>query len=333
MAQGVTYTKFYETNTLGDMPTTSDRTWSQGFTVQNGTLEFLTLRYDITFGATPVAAADLTSIFSSVRVIVNGTVVHDFVAGTASQAAATASQYSYALNKMGGRAVEVADEGAPETREGYINIPLGVTLNSQGQNRIECIVVYNATGTGATPASGSLEWWGRYNSGTVNGQMLVPSTTFQHSADAIEQVIVRCPTLLPAGASISALLVLNDDVQDNIGTQGIRINSLSNFGIEPDQWRMINGDLMNGVEFNAGSTDPQNKLQFAQGLDGALLIPVFNLTPGDVSITVSNGAAATTRRYFPVITYPVGGKAGVEQKQQATVVGSSSRAILGNDLQ
>ena len=329
----VTWTKFYEPNTTGDMPTTSARNWSQGFTVQNGTLEFLTLRYDLTFAATPINAADLTSIVSSLRVIVNGTVMHDFVAGTATNLNATASQYSYALNKMGGRAVEVADESAPETRQGYINIPLGVTLNSQGQNRIECIVGWNATVAGGTIASGSLEWWGRYNSGTVNGQILAASTTFQHSASSIEQVIVRCPTLLPAGASISGLLVLNDDVADNIGSEGIRINALSNFGIQPDQWRMVNSDLMNGVEFNSGSTLGTNQLQYAQGVAGALLIPVFNLTLGDVTVTVSNGAAATTRRYFPVITYPVGGKQGVEQKQQATVVGSSSRAILGNDLQ
>jgi hypothetical protein len=329
----VTWTKFYETNTVGDMPTTTARNWSQGFSLQNGTLEFLTLRYDLTFGATPVAAADLTSIISSLRVIVNGSVMHDFVAGTAANTSATASQYSYALNKMGGRAVEVADEGDATTRQGYINIPLGVTLNSQGQNRIECIVGWNATGTGATITSGSLEWWGRYNSGTVNGQILAASTTYQHSAASIEQVIVRCPTLLPAGATISGLLVLNDDVQDNIGSEGIRINSLSNFGIQPDQWRMVNSDLLNGVEFNAGSTVVENNLTYAQGLAGALLIPVFNLTLGDVTVTVSNGADATTRRYFPVITYPVGGKQGVEQKQQATVVGSSSRAILGNDLQ
>lgn len=329
----VTWTKFYETSTEGDMPSTTANNWSQGFSCQNGTLEFLTLRYDLTFDATPVSASDLTSIISSLRVIVNGTVMHDFVAGSADSGSATASQYSYALNKMGGRAVEVADESAPTTREGYVNIPLGVTLNSQGQNRIECIVGWAETATGAINPTGSLEWWGRYNSGTVNGQMLASSTTFQHSASSIEQVIVRCPTLLPAGAKISGLLVLNDDVQDNIGSEGIRINALSNFGIQPDQWRMINSDLLNGVEFNAGSTSATNELQYSQGLAGALLIPVFDLTLGDISITVSNGSDATTRRYFPVITYPVGGKAGVEQKQQATVVGSSSRAILGNDLQ
>ena len=274
----VTWTKFYETTTTGDMPTTAAVNWSQGFTCQNGTLEFLTLRYDCTFDATPVTLADLTTIIGSLRVIVNGTVMHDFVAGTAANTATTASQYSYALNKMGGRAVEVCDENAAVTREGYINIPLGVTLNSQGQNRIECIVGWNATAAGGTIASGKLEWWGRYNSGTVNGQMLASSTTFQHSADAIEQVIVRCPTLLPAGASISGLLVLNDDVADNIGSQGIRINALSNFGIEPDQWRMVNSDLLNGVQFNAGSTNVNNQLQYAQGVAGALLIPVFNLS-------------------------------------------------------
>jgi len=326
----VMWTKFYETSTTGDMPTTAANTWSQGFTAQNGTLEFLTLRYDLTFADNPVAASDITSVISSVRVIVNGSVQHDFIAGFASNANQEASQYSYMLNKTGGRSVEVSDAADATARVGFINIPLGAVLNSQGQNRIECIVGWAATGAGATIASGKLEWWGRYNDATQTGQILGSSTTFQHSLNAQEQVIVRCPTLLPSGAKISGLLVLNDDNSDGMGTQGLRINSLSNFGLTPAQWRMINGDLMNGVEFNAGSAG--DSLTYLQGVDGSLLIPVFDLTLGDIAITVDN-TAATTRRYFPVITYPVGQKAAEMQRQTQRVAGSSSKAILSNDLQ
>lgn len=329
----VMWTKFYETSLNSDAPTTSANTWSQGFTAQNGTLEFLTLRYDVAFADNPVAASDLTAVISSVRIIVNGSVQHDFIAGFADDANDSASQYSYTLNKIGGRAVEVAEGADPTTRVGFINIPLGTVLNSQGQNRIECIVGWAETGTGATPTTTKLEWWGRYNDATQTGQILASSTTFQHSASAQEQVIVRCPTLLPAGAKISGLLILNDSNADEMSSQGVRINALSNFGLTPAQWRMVNGDLMNGVEFNAGSTSVTNSLTFKQGVDGSLLIPVFDLSLGDIAITVDNGSSATTRRYFPVITYPVGQKQMTEQRQSARVAGSSSKAILSNDLQ
>jgi len=330
----VKWTKAYETSTTGDMPTTSAVNWSQGFTVQTGTLEFLTLRYDLTFGATPVGLSDVSALIDSIRIIVNGEVAHDFSAGVSNTVAnpiLEQSQYSYLLNKIGGRVVEVCNEGDPTNREGYINIPLGRVLNNTGQNRIECIVGWAPTDTGATITSGKLEWWCRYNDATQTMTTLVPATSFTASA-SLEQVIVRCPTNLPAGSTISAILVLNDSQADELNSQGIRILSLSDYGITADQWRMINSDLMNGIEYNAGSTIAGDALTYKQVTDGALLIPTFNLSLGDVALMVDS-SASTTRKFFPIITTPIGGRMKQEQVQTQSVVGNTSKAILSNDLQ
>lgn len=330
----VKWTKAYETSTTGDMPTTSAVNWSQGFTVQAGTLEFLTLRYDLTFGATPCATSDVSALVDSLRIIVNGEVAHDFSAGKSNTQAnpiTSGSQYSYLLNKIGGRVVEVCDESNPAVRTGFINIPLGRILNSSGQNRIECIVGWAETDVGGTITSGKLEWWCRYNSATQTMTTLVPATSFTASA-SLEQVIVRCPTNLPAGSTISAILVLNDSQADELNSQGIRILSLSDYGVTADQWRMINSDLMNGIQWNQGSTITGDSLSYAQSTKGALLIPTFNLSLGDVSLMVDS-STATTRKFFPIITTPIGGRMKQEQVQTQSVAGNTSKAILSNDLQ
>jgi len=337
----VLWNKAYETTTLGDMPTgTGAVNWSQGYTVSSGTLEFLTLRYDITFAATPVGLGDISNLISSLRIIINGEVVHDFTAGFADPTGLGASQYNYLLNKIGGRVVEECTVGSETRRQGYINIPIGKVLSSSGQNRIECIVGWAAASSNSS--SGRLEWWTRYNDATETSTILVPATSFTH-ANAIEQVIIRCPTNLPAGASISGILVLNDTEADELGEQGIRCNALGSYGVTIDQWRMINGDLMNGVMYNNGSLGMAlidesgapaafNALQYAQSVTGSLLIPTFNLSLGDVNLVVDS-SAATTRKYFPIITVPIGGRQKTEQVQQARLAGNTSKAILSNDLQ
>jgi hypothetical protein len=98
---------------------------------------------------------------------------------------------------------------------------------------------------------------------------------------------------------------------------------------------MINSDLMNGIEWNYGSADgllTGEALVYAQRLKGALLIPTFNLSLGDVQMIVDS-SVGTTRKYFPIITTPIGGRMKQEQVQQARLSGNTSKAILSNDLQ
>tara|TARA_R100000900_G_scaffold1326_2_gene2832 strand:+ start:2677 stop:3672 length:996 start_codon:yes stop_codon:yes gene_type:complete len=329
----VLWNKAYETSTDGDMPTSTANNWSQGFTVRSGTLEFLTLRYDITFANSPVVASDISALIDSLRIIINGEVAHDFTAGYSNNDLTVASQYGYLLNKIGGRVVEQAVLATPQTRTGFINIPLGRVLNSTGQNRIECIVGWSAAAAALSAGNGTLEWWCRYNDAAETMTTVVPATSFTHSA-SIEQVIVRCPTNLPAGSVVSGLLILNDSQEAQFGAQGIRINALSDYGITDEQWAMINGDLMNGVMWNNGSASPTTlaQLDYAQGLAGALFIPTFNLSLGDIATIIDSGAA-TTRKYLPIITTPIGGRLKQEQVQTARLQGNTSKAILSNDLQ
>jgi len=322
----VRWTKIEETSTTGYMPTTTAVTWNTGINAPGGAVEFLTLRYNMTFDATPVDNGEVSSLITGLRVVLNGEVVHDFTAGFAKSSTAGPSQYGYLINHIGGRIVEVPTEN-PLIREGYINIPLG-RQTPAGVNRYEITVNWAATAALATVASGKLSFWLRFNDGMQKTTTVVPATSFLSSISN-EQVVVRVPQNVPG--VVSAILILNDDETDEYGTQGIRINALSDFGITADQWRMTNGDLQNGLMWNKGNTDVNQIQSFSSRLSGALMIPVFGLTGGDIVLAVDS-SAATTRRYLPIITNPVGASTKPDVRQTQALPSNTSKAILKGSL-
>lgn len=320
----VKWTKIYETSTTGDMPTNAANVWSQGINAPGGSVEFLQLRYDLTFAATPLATSEISALIDSIRVVLNGEVVHDFTAGFSANTADGPTQYGYMLNHIGGRCVEIPNAAAVATREGYITIPIGrVTPNSV--NRYECIVNWSAAA--AAIASGSMSWWIRYNDNMQTTTTVAPSTSYLSTAGAYEQVTVRVPQNVPG--VVSGLLVLNDSEADELGTQGIRINAISDFGLEAGMLRSDNGDLLNGIQFNKGSTGTTQ--DFATAVNGAIFIPTYGLTGGDIVLAVDS-TAGTTRRYIPVITNPVGQKASETVRQTQASPGNTAKAMLSGTL-
>jgi hypothetical protein len=316
---GVIWNKIYETSDTGYMPTTSANSWSVGINAPSGKVEFLQLRYNLTFDTvTPVATSEISALINSIRVVQNGEVLHDFSAGYSSEAVAGESQYGYLINKIGGRVVEVPSSTDAKVREGYIMIPLGsVTTGS--------VTRYQAT---STISSGSLSWWLRFNDNVQTQTTVVPATSFVHTAGAYELVTVRVPQNVKG--VVSGLLVLNDSEEDQYGTQGIRINALSQFGQSINQIRAHNGDLDNGIMYNAGSTSDLQT--YATSVKGSIFIPTFGLSGGDIQVSVDS-TTATTRRYLPIITNNVGSKQMAEVRQTQASVGNTAKAILMNDLQ
>jgi hypothetical protein len=328
----VRWTKIYETSTTGKMPTTSAVTWSEGINSGGGLVEFLQLRYNLVFDTTsPVVSGEISNLVSNFRVVCNGEVVFDFNAGATYTAAdAGASQFNYLLNHIGGRVVEDPNNADAKIRTGYFNIPLGRNL-PQGVNRWEIIVNWAATEATSTITSGDMSYWLRYNPSTAKTTTVVPATSFLSAANAIEQVVVRVPQNTPKGSVVTALAIFNQAEEDNIGTQGIRINALSDFGIPISMYRSNNGDSRNGIMWNKGSSDPDDVQSYATRLSGSILIPTLGLTGGDI-VCVIDSKSAQTRRFIPILTSPVGGKSNEPVRQTQGVKGNTAAATLDGSL-
>ena len=325
---GVRWTKILETSQTGFAPTSSANTWSEGVNSGGGLVEYLQLRYDLTFlVGSPVPLSEISALVDNLRIVCNGTVVFDFNSGFASSATAGPSQFGYLMNHIGGRVTEDPVEASPETRVGYMNIPLGINL-PQGVNRWEIIVNWAAAAQAISTTS--MSYWLRYNPNTQKMTTVVPATSFAHSI-AQEQVIVRVPAATPKGSVVTALAIFNDSEADEFGSNGIRINQLSDFGIPISMYRSNNGDSRNGIMWNEGSTSQTDVQSYSTKLSGAIVIPVFGLTGGDIVLSVDS-SAETTRRYVPILTAPVGGKSNEPVRQTQGVKGNTASATLDGSL-
>jgi len=316
----VAFTQIEQTSDTGSFPTTTANTYTVGINSQGGAVEYLVCRFDMTFAADP-CVADFSNLVSALRVVINGEVVHDFRAGYSGSSNDAAGLYGYFLNSIGGRSYEKPD--GTTTREGYMGIPIGRVLPA-GVNRIELIVNWAATETGATPSSGSLSWWFKFNTGFRTQTTIVPATSYNHTAGAIEQVVVRVPQNI--SGVVSAILVSNDSAADELGGQGIRIQALGAYGLEASMWRWLNGDMLNGVSY-ADSGVSTSQQSYATKVEGGLLLPCFGLAGGDIVLQVDS-TATTTRTYTPVITQAIGAKEVPEVRQTQQATASTAGAIV-----
>ena len=322
----VRFTKVYQTSTTTKMPDAGVVTWTEGFNAGSGTMEYLMLRGDCTWAADPVVNGSISTLMDTCRIIINGEVAFDFRSG---YEGTTEGLFGYFLNSIGGGASE-APTTAPAaiTREWYWAIPLGRTYQNTDVVRIETIITW-AAGAAAI-VSGTLEWWIKYNNNTQTTTPVCPSTSFTHAA-AIEQVIVKVPQNAPSGSVVSGMLVQNNAATDQLGTQGIRLQALSDYGFEAEMIRFLNGDMQNGLMYanSAASTDAQT---FIAGVSGCELIQCYGLAGGDITLQVDS-TAVTTRTYTPILTAPVGSREAQQVRQTQAQPVNTAKAILSSGVQ
>ena len=304
-----------ESNTT-DIPGAAAATFNRGFNIPGGAVDEIIMRVTTT-NTTNAILADFGNIIQSLRLVLNGSTVFDFRSGYSSAANNAASQFGYFLNSLGsGRAVEVPGD---LTKEAYFRIPIGRNV-SAGVSRLEYTLSYSATA--AAVASGTCQFFIRYNDNMTTTTTVSAATSFTHSASE-EQVVVRLPQGVPG--TVAGLMIQNDSADDQI--TGIRVISQSDFSLDVDMFRAFNGDLYNGIVYaddDASITAQQYAVQCA----GGLFLPLFGLSMDDDIRLQVNSTAATTRTYTPVIVAPINGAAESQGRQTQPVITNTNTAVL-----
>lgn len=304
-----------ESNTT-DIPGAAAATFNRGFNIPGGAVDEIIMRVT-TANTTNAILADFGNIVESLRLVLNGTTVFDFRSGYSSAANNAASQFGYFLNSLGaGRAVEVPGDTA---KEAYFRIPVGRNIPA-GVSRLEYTLSYSATA--AAVASGTCQFWIRYNSAMQTTTTVSAATSFTHSASE-EQVVVRLPQGVPG--TVAGLMVQNDSADDQI--TGIRVVSQSDFSLDMDMFRAFNGDLYNGIVYSDDDVS-ETAQQYAVKCAGGLFLPLFGLSMEDDIRLQVNSSAATTRTYTPVITAPINGSAESQGRQTQPVVTNVATSVL-----
>ena len=331
----VTYYNFEQNAT--DIPSSgAAQTFTRGFNGVSGTLQSLLIRLQLTTTG-PSYRTDASALFQQLRVIVNGEIYFDFNStGDATDLAAPQpGTLGYLINSMGGRSYQVPTAVDSTSVDYYLELPMGAVMPA-GVPRFEITTqFYNATewvanGGAGTVASGQITYWGIFNSATQVQTRTLASTSYAHTANAVENVVCRIgnieqqfPGATVAGILVQTPLTAGGAAQDNLGNQGIRPLVLSQFGLPASLHRWANGDLNGAISAYLPATGPagnvNSQTDFASTL-GTIFIPLYNAAGGDVVLAVDNGSTALTRTYTPVITAPIGATeiSGIRQSKAST---------------
>ena len=319
MSQGVRYTLVDTSAT--NVPVVAAAVHNAGMNIPGGAVDEVIVRMAFTLNAAADIAADTSNIIDSFRLILNGETCWDYQASISDNANNAAGTFGYLLNSLGpGRSVDVNTQAA--TREYYFRIPVGRNI-APGISRLEYTLGYAAlTGAAGAPPAASTEFWIRYNPAMQTTTTLGAATTQNYTATT-QQVVARVPQNVP-GTLAGVLIQTDQDAADEI--TDVRIVSQSDFAMDIDMWRMLNGDLYNGVQFMDPATAAG--LQMGQALLGQIFIPLFQLSLADDLRMQVTANAANVLSVTPVLTNPISGKPAPAQVQTESVPTNTAKSVL-----
>ena len=306
-----------ESNTA-DIPTGSVTSYYKGVNAPGGPVQSV-LFHLTTVSSAQIAATDVSTLLTQMRVTINGDVVHDWRAIGADNTSTLAGRAGYFYNSIGGRSAQTVDDAT--AADWWLEIPIGINLPA-GTNRFEFATSFLAAAS--TPSSGKVEFWVRYNTDLEEQTLVGPATSFTH-ANALEQVVVRIPET--SGGVVSSILVQNDSDAAEFNAQGIRANALSDYGFTASMMGFITNELQNGIQYGDEGASTTAQI-FAVQRNGCNMIPLFGLAGGDVYLQVDS-SAATTRLYTATMRLPVAGGEIDNTVQTVTSAADPSSVMVG----
>ena len=326
----VTYYQLNRSTT--SIPSVSGSTsYTDGFYGVPGTMEFLIWRLELTLGGTVARTTSAAALISQFKLVVDGDILYDWSAGFSPEQDTTSmGNWNYFLNTIGGRSLEVPAVNTGTSVDVYMAIPVGAILGGSTP-RFEITYGFAdanlVLGASATVVSGASTYWARFNSAAERQTRVVSGTSFQHTANQTEQVVVRVPSM--PGYVLDAVLVQNDSFADQYGADGIRALALSQFSMPIDMQRWASNELGNTLMVSnpTATTDHQSAQVFKTKMPGVLRIPLYGLKAGDLTLMV-NSSATTTRFYHPIMTRAIGGTKERRPVQTVSAPGNPQAAIM-----
>jgi hypothetical protein len=319
---GLRYT-LVETSSV-NVPGAAGATYNAGFNVPGGAVDEIIIRIQGTMAGVGNLASDTGSIIAALRVVLNGETFFDFRNNFGTSATTGASATSVFLNAMGaGRSQDV--NSSTTVRDYYLRIPVGRNI-AAGISRLEYTIQYSALGGAFTGAS--IEWWMRYNPAMQNTVTIGAATSYLSAGAAggvTEQVVVRVPQNVPG--VLAGVMIQGGSAADTMTSA--RVISQSDYSIDTDMWRMLGGDIRNGILFAQPAAAVANGLlTFSQKSLGNLFVPLFNLSLQDDLRMQITTTAAETFTFTPVIVSSIVGAPQAAAVQTQAVPTSVSKAIL-----
>ena len=304
-------------NSDSTFPTNAASTANAGYNIAGGSIESIIFRFEGTVTSGDMGG-DFPLAISLLRIVLNGESFFIYQAGyTMNQDAP--SQLGYFLNSMSDDrfSSEVIGDTA---KDAFVRVPVGRQA-PPGVSRLETTIATAALGNAAT---GTLETWIVYNDAAETSTYVGNPTSLTASGTGQEEVVVRLPSNVPG--VVAGILVQNDRATDADIT-GFRIVSQSDWNMDSEYWRFLNGDMQNGVQFASDDLDA-NAQTYRQSIAATYFLPTLGLSrEDDVRLQITT-AAARTVTFTPVLVSGFNAQEGGQPRQTQRVPTNTSRAIL-----
>lgn len=304
-------------NSDSTFPTNAASTANAGYNIAGGSIESIIFRFEGTVTSGDMGG-DFPMAISQLRIVLNGESFFNYQAGyTMNQDAP--SQLGYFLNSMSDDrfSSEVIGDTA---KDAFVRVPVGRQA-PPGVSRLETTIATAALGNAAT---GTLETWIVYNDAAETSTYVGNPTSLTASGTGQEEVVVRLPSNVPG--VVAGILVQNDRATDADIT-GFRIVSQSDWNMDSEYWRFLNGDMQNGVQFASDDLDA-NAQTYRQSIAATYFLPTLGLSrEDDVRLQITT-AAARTVTFTPVLVSGFNAQEGGQPRQTQRVPTNTSRAIL-----
>ena len=304
-------------NSDSTFPTNAASTANAGYNIAGGSIESIIFRFEGTVTSGDMGG-DFPMAISQLRIVLNGESFYNYQAGyTMNQDAP--SQLGYFLNSMSDDrfSSEVIGDTA---KDAFVRVPVGRQA-PPGVSRLETTIATAALGNAAT---GTLETWIVYNDAAETSTYVGNPTSLTASGTGQEEVVVRLPSNVPG--VVAGILVQNDRATDADIT-GFRIVSQSDWNMDSEYWRFLNGDMQNGVQFASDDLDA-NAQTYRQSIAATYFLPTLGLSrEDDVRLQITT-AAARTVTFTPVLVSGFNAQEGGQPRQTQRVPTNTSRAIL-----
>ena len=329
---------FYQFFVAGStIPSVSGSTeYTDGFYLQQGTLESLIIQLDVDLGGTAAVGTDLSDLVSKCRVVIDGSPEFDWVSGSVPILAnGFMGRFGHFLNSIGGRSFTVPTAGDVEgtAYQCWMAIPLGINLK-QSTPRCEVTIGFNdglltlGGSASVVTASSSTTYMGKYNSNVQRQTKVISATSHAFAGSNItEQATARIPQLAGNGWTVLGAYIQNDSEADQYSSgAAIRSTGLSQFGLPVDFQRWASGELSNGSAYTLPGTSAIAQTYTASRA-GCLFMPLYDMAAGDLTFLIAS-SAATTRFITPILTRNVGAINEPQSTQTAAVKSNVSRSVI-----
>lgn len=302
-------------------------------------MEQLIIEFDLPVDDVKKVNSNFSNIFNQIRLKTGSDELINYTTALIPSLAPTVDEglkmapIGYMATKVGGCDDVYIDQPDPAstvgTIRGYLALPLGISASVS--HRMNWTIQYGNletwTGSGFTAGSQPTVRIFSVFGTSLQAVLYGSGQQFDDSANATRTAVI----FGKQGWNMLGVTMTNATAADELDE--IRVRNGQFRALKPSTWRLLNGDLTNGLSFFDLANQTQPQTTKTNKLDGQLFIDLRKLSAGANAELDVTSLSDTTRTYYPLWVAPIGAQTGTPPRQTASTKQDVTGTVLSDSYQ